>query len=364
MKTKPLIFKQKLTAYKQAIDDDIAAYSKHVQATTLQNYGANARMEIDAFLDILARGGKRIRGALVMQGYEMCGGANQQMILQAARALEMLHAYILMIDDIQDRSPVRRGGPTAHTQFADYHRQHELAGDAYHFGVSMALNSALSGAHVAQAILANMDADPQLKLNVLSIVNRTMVVTAHGQTGDIMNEVVATVDPEEIERVLQWKTAEYTFLNPLCVGMVLAGADCHSTDAIRDYALYTGKAFQITDDILSTFGNEFDYGKSPLDDIREGKRTLLIAHTLEHASNADKNFLLQMLGKDDITPAQFERCKAIIQQAGAVDHARAKVQEYAKQAIASLEAHAHLWTPEGVSFLRDLALCMPARVAH
>jgi geranylgeranyl diphosphate synthase type I len=356
-------FKAKLGAYKQAIDEDIAAYSKHTQASTLQNYGANARMEIDEFLSILARGGKRIRGALAMQGYEMCGGTNGAMILQAARALEMLHAYILMIDDIQDRSPVRRGGPTAHIKLAEYHRRHELAGDAAHFGVSIAINSALSGAHAAQTIFANLDADAQLRLNVLSIVNRTMLITAHGQTSDIMNEVVAEVSQDEIERVLEWKTAEYTFLNPLCVGMVLAGADCDSTNGIRDYALHTGKAFQITDDILGTFGSEFESGKSPLDDVREGKRTLLVAHTLEHANHDNKNFLLQMLGKEDITPAQFERCKTIIQEAGSVEYARARAEGHIQEAIISLEANAHYWTAEGVTFLRDLATYILVRTS-
>lgn len=356
-------FQAMLGQYKQAIDDDIANYSKYTRTSTLQHYGANAHLEIDAFLEILARGGKRIRGALVMLGYEMAGGTNRPMILQAARAVEMMHAYILMIDDIQDRSPIRRGGPTAHMALADYHRQHQLAGDAAHFGVSIALDAALAGAHAAQMILSNLDADPQLRLNVIGIINRTMLITAHGQTNDIMNEMVAEVSHEDIERVLEWKTAEYTFLNPLCIGLVLAGADCGETDAIRDYALGAGKAFQITDDILGTFGTEFESGKSPMDDIREGKRTLLVAYALEHATNGNKNFLLQMLGNADITPAQFARCKDILVETGALTYAQDQAKQYVEQALHALETEEHRWSADGTLFLRELATYLLTRTA-
>lgn len=349
------IFNKSLLEYKNIIDTDISSYSKHVKSATLKQYGANARLETDAFLDILDRGGKRIRGSLVMVGYEMSGGKNTDMIIQVARAIEMIHAYILIIDDIQDRSKIRRGGPTAHKQIARYHEEHQLADNSDHFGISIALNSAIAGAHAAQMILANLDAPENLRLSVLSIVNRTMLITAHGQTNDIMNEVVAEVDPENIERVLEWKTAHYSFLNPLHVGMVLAGADCHDTDAITDYAMHTGKAFQITDDILGVFGNEQDSGKSPLDDIREGKRTVLTAYALEHASSSDKNFLIQMLGNHDLSPAEFDRCKVIIERTGALKHSQDVAKNHIQKALLSLDKNKSIWNDEGVMFLNGLA---------
>ena len=348
-------FKDRLAEYKTRIDADIAAYSKHIRTTTLQNYGANSRLEIDAYLDILERGGKRIRGALVMLAYEMSGGTDTAMIIQAARAIEMMHAYILIIDDIQDRSPSRRGGPTAHVALAQYHNQHNLAGDSDHFGVAVALNSALAGAHAAQNLLASLNVDDHLRLAALSIVNRTMIITAHGQTSDIMNEVVAEVTERDIDRVLLWKTSEYTFLNPLCLGMVLAGADCSATDAIRDYALNAGVAFQITDDILGTFGTETEHGKSPMDDMREGKRTVVTTYALEHANDADKDFLLQMLGSPNLTPAQFERCKTILVKTGALAYAQDRARNSVIAALASLDTESHRWPESDVAFLRDLA---------
>jgi geranylgeranyl diphosphate synthase, type I len=357
------IFLAKLNAYKSQIDEDIADYSKHVRVITLQQYGANARLESDAFLGILSRGGKRIRGALTMLGYEMSGGQNRAMILQVARAIEMLHAYILIIDDIQDRSSVRRGGPSAHIMLADHHRHNHLAGDSGHFGMSLALNAALAGAHAAQMIMANIDAPEQLRLNALSIINRTMVITAHGQTSDIMNESVAKVGMDSVDKVLVWKTAQYSFLNPLHVGMVLAGADCHATDAITGYAMNIGKAYQITDDILGTFGSEQNVGKSPMDDLCEGKRTILTVFALENTPSADKNFLLQMLGNQELSPAEFERCKDILVSCGALNNAKNAAKTYTELATSSLDAHASRWTPESTQFLHSLADYIQTRTA-
>lgn len=349
------VFKKKLEHYKRLIDADIEMYCKYVEVSTLQQYGASARLVSDAYLDILKRGGKRIRGALVMLGYEMSGGTDQRMILQAARAIEMIHAYLLIMDDIQDRSLTRRGGPTVPVMLTGHHRRHHLAGDSKHFGIAMALNAMGIGNHAAQMILANLDAPENLRLNVLSIVNRSIIITAHGQTNDIMNEVIAHVDEDAVERVLEWKTAHYTFLNPLCVGMVLAGADCTATDAITEYAINAGKAFQITDDILGTFGSEFESGKSPMDDMREGKRTVLSTYALEHATNGNKNFLLQMLGNDNLTPAEFERCKDIIKDSGALAYSQKRAEEHIVHALAALKPEQDNWNKEGVRFLRGLA---------
>lgn len=363
MLQKTTTFKTKLAAYKQLIDADIARYAKQVQKETLENFTAHSRVATDAYLEMLGRGGKRIRGALTMLGYEMCGGTDQAMIIQAARAVEMVHAYILMIDDIQDRSPTRRGGPTAHTMLADYHKKHNLADGSEHFGIAMALNAALFGCHSAEVTLINLDVTEPVRLKALNIFNRTMITTVHGQTNDIFNELVSEVSEADVNNVIEWKTAHYTFLNPLHMGMVLADADERTQAAITDYALQAGHAFQITDDILGVFGNEFESGKSPLDDIREGKRTLLTVRALETAAKADKNFLIQMLGNHQLTPAEFDRCKEITVDCGALAYAQAAAAGHVQQAIAALDRHAEDWSPEGTTFLRELATFLLTRTA-
>ncbi|HSX32641.1 MAG TPA: polyprenyl synthetase family protein [Candidatus Saccharimonadales bacterium] len=359
----PSTFSDRLTSYKQLIEADIAAYAADIRKTTAGQYGRYvAEVETDVFLDMLERGGKRIRGALVMVGYEMAGGTNRPMIIEAARAIEMLHTYILMIDDIQDRSKLRRGKPTAHEMLTDYHQRHNLKGDAAHAGMSLALMSAIAGGHAAQVVLANLDADPDARLKALSISNRTMVITAHGQTLDIMNELVAAPSAEDVERVLEWKTALYTIINPLHVGMVLACASCEFTDAITPYGLHAGKAFQITDDILGIYGDEAALGKTPGDDIREGKGTLLVLYALEHARPEDRQILQACLGKQDLTDNDLAQCRSIIKSCGALAHARKEAHTHTQAALAALESNKDMWSDTGMGFLRDLTLALQDRV--
>lgn len=352
---KTVAFVKKLVQYKRLIDADIEKYTKDIQNSTLRNYGANSRVATDAYLEILARGGKRIRGALVMVGYEMMGGTDQKMIVEAARAIEMLHAYILIMDDIQDNSSVRRAGSTAHVALAEYHHKNHLAGDSDHFGMSLALNAMGIGNHISQITIANLDVAKELRLKAISILNQALIVTVHGQTNDIFNEVASNITMKDVENVLEWKTAYYTFLNPLTFGMVLAGADCSATDAVREYSLMAGRAFQITDDILGVFGSEFESGKSPLDDIKEGKRTILTIYALENADKADKNFLIQMLGNKDITQTEFNRCKDILIESGALDFAKSEAENSVKKAIKSINDHNLNWPSSTKKFLIGLA---------
>lgn len=346
------VFAAALEKHKKAIDTDISAYVEHLKKTTHAQFGKGSDDALNAYCEILMRGGKRLRGALVIEGYTMSGGTNHAMILQAARAMEMIQAYILIIDDIQDRSATRRGGPTAHLALG------ELTKDA-HLGETLATNAALLGCHAAMTILANLDAPAELRSNVLSILNRTMVVTAHGQIADALQNAQST--EADIRNVHEWKTANYTILNPLHVGMVLAGADCHATDAITPYAMATGQAFQITDDIIGVFGDNSKSGKDNLDDFREGKRTLLTVYAIKHASKPDQEFLEQCLGNEQLTVKDFSRCQKIIRQTGALDHAEQQAKQYVAQALASVQNNHDKWSAEGTQFLQGLAEYLLAR---
>lgn len=349
------VFKEKLDSYKQIINSDIAKYVDDIKDSTLRKFGVHSRLATDVYCSILQRGGKRMRGALTIAGYEMCGGKDELMIVKAARAIEMVHAYILIVDDFQDRSPVRRGGPTAHIMLSEYHERHNLGQDSEHFGEAIAMNAALAGNHEALIVLGNLDVDPKLRVKALEMINHSMVITAHGQTHDIFNEVVAEVDEQEVEQVSEWKTAHYSFLNPLHIGMILAGADSHTLESIEDWAMHSGSAFQITDDLLGTFGEEFESGKSPLDDMKEGKRTLLTVYALKHAPPADKNFLIQMLGNHNLTQAEFYRCKDILIESGAFSYARGRAEHHISLALKALDKHPGRWSSEGEQFLRGLS---------
>ncbi len=356
VKTAEDSFIGRLKENKQAIDSDIAQYVDYLKTSTKQQYSDGSQLALDSYCSILTRGGKRLRGALVMEGYKMCGGTNQAMILQAARAIEMIHAYLLVFDDIQDRSLTRRGGPTVHVMLQKVFKDKHLA-------ETMATNGALLGCHAAMMILANLDAPAELRSNVLSITNRTLVVTVHGQIADPFLQTSQSVTEQDILAMQDWKTATYTFLNPLHVGMVLAGADCHATDGITPYAHALGQAFQITDDIIGTFGDAAKTGKGTMDDIREGKQTLLVHYALKHGSSQDVQFLRQQLGNTKLTKANFTKCQQILETSGALAYAKGRTRVFAEQAIASLPSGDSLWSKDGTKFLKEMVLFVQERSA-
>lgn len=331
-------FAEQLEDYKRHIDARIATFTRSLESETSEQFGRYPYEAIRTLTSYLGRGGKRIRGALTMVGYRAYGGADEAMILDAALAIELLQAYVLMMDDIQDRSDTRRGGPTAHQMLKAYHEANHLKGDALHFGESIAMDAYMVGCHAALDIIAALPADPASVIKALRNIHRCYITTAHGQTVDIFNEVVETVDETAIENVLVWKTAFYTFMNPLQLGAILAGATDKQVASFHGYAIPAGRAFQITDDILGTFGEQFESGKSPLDDIQEGKRTILTLFALKHADPADGYFLEQCLGKHDVTMAEFQRCREIIEKSGALDHAKAEAERAVNEALAALDA--------------------------
>jgi geranylgeranyl diphosphate synthase, type I len=338
----------KLATYKKIIDADIASYVPYAIAAAGSQYGPGAAKTTEAFLDLVRRGGKRVRGALTMVGYEMLGGSDRQMITRAATAMEMIHAYMLVLDDIQDRSVLRRGRPTLHRVLTDS----DLAGGNERVGANLAMNAALAGNHAAQMLLAGLNVDAELIRKVLGIVNLTLVITSHGQNLDLMIERRTGLPTDtELANLMQWKTAEYTFLNPLCVGMVLAGAGCEDTNAIREYALHAGQAFQVANDIQGIFGTTAANGKDVREDIREGKRTVLTVHSLRHAAAPDKEFLAEMLGNPDLSEAEFEHCRAIIRDSGSLEYAEHIRNAYIQAARAALQAVDRPWNAAYVQFL-------------
>lgn len=354
-------FKQKLHEQKTVIDAALKVHSDALQHDTKVRYTGASVKVVDAYVQVLGRGGKRIRGALTMLGYEMCGGVNVAMITEAACAIEMTHAYILVLDDIMDKSVMRRGGPSAHMLLSDYHANQGLLGDGYHFGEAAAINAALIGCHYAQKIVTQLDAEANNKLKALALLNEALVVTGHGQINDIYNEVTSHVDAQAVDQVLEWKTAHYTFLNPLQFGMALAGASDEEIASVYDYCMHAGRAFQITDDILGTFGNEQDAGKSPMDDIREGKRTVLSVVALERASSTDKNFLMHMLGNENLTQVEFLRCKEIFTDSGALVVAKEQAENHVRLAQESLKSSKNTISAEGIEYLQELVMSLLGR---
>jgi geranylgeranyl diphosphate synthase type I len=353
-------FADQLKARKQRFDRIIAEYWQDELLTIRKNYGDASYHTMQAYVSILSRGGKRIRAALAMAAYRMFGGSDQQVIDDMGRILEMVHAYLLIIDDISDRSDIRRNGPSAHRLLEQWHDEAGLRGGAAHFGANMATLAAMAGLHQAMTDTTKLAVPAARRVIALENLNELLTVTCHGQMNDLMNEATNTRDTSRVEHVLLWKTAYYSFVNPLQFGAILAGAPEEALEVLAQYGQAAGRAFQISDDLIGVFGSIEQTGKNPADDIREGKRTLLVLKALELAELEDAAFLESQLGNRDLTDAAFARCQTILQQSGAVRAAQQELVTSCQQAQ-HIVAGGRLPSGDGIRFLSGLAEYLQTR---
>jgi geranylgeranyl diphosphate synthase, type I len=268
-----------------------------------------------ALRDYLLRGGKRLRGALVLLGHEAAGGKREAAV-DASLGVELLHAYLLIHDDFMDQDDVRRGGPTLHRA---------LGGD--HLGTSLA---------VLCGDLCESWAG-QLFSGASPLVARTVEQVILGQMADLRAPRGRELTPEEILEVQRAKTGTYTFELPLHLGATLAGGSPPLLDALSAYARPLGVAFQIADDLLGTFGSPDQTGKPNASDLREGKRTLLVARALQSAEPADSARLRAGLGNPD---ADVEELRRILRRCGAEASARTDAERLCDESLRALESPA------------------------
>ena len=259
---------------------------------------------------------KRLRGALVILAYEMFGGTNRQTALDAAVAMELAQNYLLIVDDVMDRSATRRGGETMQLKYKAL-IAHKYPGlDLDHTGNMLGINTGLIAQHMAARLLGRVHEDPARVLKALDLFHKNIATTGYGQLDDLFNDATALLSAEEIIHLCELKTSYYTFINTLQTGAVLAGATDADLAAFHKFGLHAGLAFQLQDDIIGMFGSEKISGKSALDDLREGKVTLLMEHALTHVGEQDLTTLRAALGNAELTSDQHNQVKRILEAAG------------------------------------------------
>ncbi|MEO5950754.1 MAG: polyprenyl synthetase family protein [Candidatus Saccharimonadales bacterium] len=316
-----------------AIDQDLAECATVWQA----EFEGGSREPVAAFCNILLRGGKRLRGMLAMQSYYAHGGRDEHVAIVAARVFEFVQTYLLILDDIADRSDMRRGGLSAHKLLETYAVNADLKNDHEHYGATQAMNAAVAGMHKATAEILDLDIDSGIVRRALLSLHHNLAVTIDGQMNDIYNEVSRDIPTEDaIERVLTRKSAYYTILSPLELGACLAGKDGLS-EPLHDYSIHTGCAFQITDDTIGSFGNKDQTGKGTNDDIHEGKMTLLVQYALKKGDNVQKSVLEATLGNCDASDADCDKVRDVLIATGAKDYAETRSSWHKDEAFTALD---------------------------
>lgn len=295
---------------------------------------------ISALADFVLGGGKRVRPTFAWWGWRGAGGAADgplaDAVLRAISALELLQASALVHDDLMDASALRRGAPTVHVAFAARHRASGLRGEPDRFGLAAAV---LLG-DIALAWAEDLFLTAGLPAAALNRAippwqaMRTEMLA--GQYIDLLTQAHGDESPDAALRVDRWKTAAYTVERPLHIGAALAGADPAVIAAYRRFGADLGIAFQLRDDLLGVFGDPAVTGKPAGDDLREGKRTLLMAIGLRNAAPADADQLRSYLGNPDLTDDDVADARALLVGAGAVAAVEQRIAELTTAALDTL----------------------------
>ena len=318
------------------------------QRAVLAELGADMAKLVDPIASLLA-GGKRFRAAFAQVGYVACGGLREDAMLSVATAMELFQAAALLHDDVMDDSATRRGNATAHRALAAEHGTHGWTGDGDRFGISGAILAgdlclvwtdemvATCGLPAAELARARVIFD-RMRTQLMGGQFLDVLVSARGWDG-----LDAAARVEQARTVVRYKSAKYSVEHPLLIGARAAGVDEADAARLSAYGLALGEAFQLRDDVLGVFGDPVTTGKPAGDDLREGKRTVLLALTLDALADADRATMLAGLGRADLTAPEVTELRELVRGSGALDRHEDLI---AAQVAA---AHAELAATRGVT---------------
>ena len=276
---------------------------------------------------IIEAGGKRLRPFLVLKSCKLVEGREEDAIPTAA-ALELLHTFTLIHDDIMDQDEKRRGVPTVHTRWGVAIAI--VAGDLLFAKVYETITNYTNTKHVT----------PKRILQVLKEISEATIALCEGQTRDMMFENNETVSEEEYLEMIKGKTAALFETSARCGG-ILGGATKSQVEHLGEFGRYSGIAFQVIDDVLALTADEKVLKKPVGNDIREGKRTLIVVYALEKASKSQRKTILETLGNKDASPRSIQETIELIDSLGAIDYAKEVAEksiERAKEALTSFPA--------------------------
>ena len=305
---------------------------------------------LDELREFVAAGGKRLRPAFCVCAFVGAGGAlDDTKVIDAAAALELVHTFALVHDDIMDGSDIRRGRDAVHRRFARQHEEQARRGPARRFGDGMAILVGDFALVYADVLLRGAPEAAQ------AIFDELRVELCVGQSLDLVGTATARTDAATARRIATYKSGKYTVERPLHLGAALAGRAAELSGPLSAVGLPMGEAFQLRDDVLGAFGESSVTGKPVGDDLREGKPTPLIAIATARASAQD-HVLLARLGSADLTDDDVAALQALFVRTGALDDVEVAIERLvveARTALAStpITETARAWLDELAAFV-------------
>ena len=304
-------------------------------------------------------GGKRIRPSMAYWGWVACGGRRPGSgapeatddggaadVVRAGAALELLHIFALIHDDVMDESDSRRGQPSVHTLAAQLHLHAGARGDARHFGESIA---------VLVGDLAHAEADhlvTELPRPMREIWRLLVIELVHGQSRDLTGSAAGRRDLDHARRVARMKSGRYTVQRPLELGAAAAGASAEVRDALLDYGEEVGEAFALRDDLLGVWGDPRSTGKPAGDDLISGKPTVIMALADERLHGSARR-VLRRVGTPELSPADVTLLQSALAEQGVVEAVEARISAHVRAAETAL-ARVEL-DPAGLAGLSGMA---------
>jgi len=329
--------KQALAHYKPVIDNAItqALLNDLAQAG---NWGH----EINTRLARFVTQGKGVRGSLVCATFEQFAKNLPEEVVRTGAGIELIHAGLLIHDDIMDQDATRRGMATSHTHYAQLNADHP---NPKHAGQSLAICEGDIAFFLGYTLL-----DPKVNNQIIRDIAHVGVAQMH----DVTNEY-QEITQEDILRCYEYKTARYTFSMPLWTGAMLANKPTQA-QALYDIGIHLGLVYQLRDDELGLFGNPEITGKPQGTDIRQGKKTVYTALLKEHAMESDYERAQLILASQETTQEDVDWLTNLITTSGTRQAAKALATTHQERAQAQIH-HAPL-TDEHKQFLKEvLAYC-------
>jgi geranylgeranyl diphosphate synthase, type I len=308
-----------------AVEAALAAFlrSRTTDATAIDPVFAEAT---DALVAFVLEGGKRIRPTFAWWGWRGAGGTVDSpeavAVLRAVSALELIQACALIHDDLMDASATRRGRPTVHVEFARRHVTAGWTGQPARFGAAAAILLGDLALAWADDMLRAAGLPPSALLRAAPPWQAMRTEMLGGQYLDVLHQATGDTSTRAALQIDRYKTAAYTVERPLHLGAAIADARPELISAYRRFGGDIGVAFQLRDDLLGVFGDPAVTGKPAGDDLREGKRTLLVAVAVERAEKrgqrAARDAVTAAVGDPDLDAAGVDRIRDLLTDLGAV----------------------------------------------
>jgi len=314
---------------KNRVEKEIKDYTRTMDSA----YGLKrlSPLLFDNIKEFILREGKRVRPVLFCIGYLGFAKNTPSRLYRSALSLELLHDFMLVHDDIIDKSQTRRGKPSMHAMLnlsLKTKKNLKFSGE----DLTIVIGDVLY-AMALDAFLAVKES-PLRKERALKKLIRAALYTGSGEFIELLlgTKTIEKVSREDIYKIYDYKTANYTFASPLTMGAILGGASKNQIDRLFTYGMYLGRAFQIKDDIIGTFGESSVIGKSNLTDLSEAKKTILIWHAYNKASKKNKNTIKRIFRKNSVGKIELNQIRKILLETESLDYARNEIKRLENKA--------------------------------